>query len=235
MALELYPGLPALGAVIERLKHCSRVDEVVVATTTHASDDLLVSIAKDFKASYFRGSQDDVLGRVVSAAGQASAQAVVLVTGDCSCISPQLIDEGVTFFLGSDFDLVSNCLEDSYPVGIDLQVVRFEALRKSHEMALTEPYCRDTNNFEHTNYFIKTHPGLFRIYRYPAPGKYNRPDIQLALDTADDLEVMRRIYRNLYPQKRFFDIDDLLELFVNKPAVLDPLKGRCVDRTGIKQ
>lgn len=234
MALELYRGLPALGAVIERLSACPVLDGIIVATTGTSDDDLIVDIAKKFGASYFKGSVDDVLGRVVGAGEGMKADALVLVTGDCSCISPSLIDEGVDFFLAHSYDLVSNCLEDVYPIGIDLQIVRLEALKKAHTMACREEHRNNRNNFEHTNYFIRNHPDLFSLYRYPAKERHQRPDIQLALDTEADLKVISGIYARLYPKKKLFDLDDILDLLDKEPELLHPLKGANVNRTGIQ-
>ncbi|UCC95960.1 MAG: glycosyltransferase family protein [Candidatus Omnitrophota bacterium] len=225
MALELYPDLPALGAVIERLGTCKTLDEIVVATSQDSVDDTVVDIAKRFDAAYFRGSEDDVLRRVVGAAKKVEASVVVLVTGDCSCISFSLIDEGVEFFLKNGYAFVSNCLTEGYPVGIDLQVVHMDALAKADAMAHKKPYCDDSNNFEHTNFFISNHPELFSIYQYPVPEKYNQPHIQLALDTAADLQVLRNIYARLYPKNHFFDIDDILALLEREPDILRSVNG----------
>jgi spore coat polysaccharide biosynthesis protein SpsF len=232
MGLELYPGLPALGAVIERIKQAKMVEEVVVATTINKEDNLLRGLASQFGAKCFRGSEDDVLGRVVGAGRASKADILVLVTGDCSCISSSLIDAGVTFFLKNNYDLVSNCLEDTYPIGIDLQVVDFKALEKAYDMAKQEPYKEDKNNLEHTNFFMRSHPEVFSVYQYPASQKYQRPDIQLTLDTAADLEVIRNIYRRLYPKKKFFDIGDILELLDKEPGILKPQHGLKVNRLG---
>lgn len=234
MAVELYPGLPALGAVIKRLKAASRLDDIVVATTIKKDDDILVDIAARHDAGCFRGSETDVLGRVVGAGREYKADILVLVTGDCSCISPSLIDEGIDFFLKNDYDLVTNLIQETYPVGIDLQVVKYSSLAKSYEMAQLPGNRSNTNNFEHTNYFIRTHPDTFRIHHYIARDKYHRPDIILALDTPADLEVLRRIYSKLYPKNKYFDIDEILGLLNKEPDILKPLKGLNIDRVGIK-
>ena len=234
MAKELCPGLPALGAVIERLKACRRLDGVIVATTDAKDDDRLVSIAGDFGALYFRGSQADVLGRVVGAGETAGADILVLVTGDCSCVSPSLIDEGVEFFIKNRYDLVTNCLTAGYPAGIDLQVAKFASLKKAHVMAQREPYRSDPNNFEHTNFFLKNHPDIFSVYNYPVPDGYRFPELQLALDTPEDLEVIRAIYQKLYPLDRSFDLDSILDLLKREPGILEPLKSLKIDRLGYR-
>jgi predicted dehydrogenase len=157
----------------------------------------------------------------VGAGDKFGADIVVLVTGDCSCISPTLIDEGLEFFFAHSYDLVSNCLVDTYPIGIDLAVVRFNVLAKAHKICSNPPYCYDKNNFEHNCFFIQNHPELFSIYRYPATiRRYHRPDIKLALDTPTDLTLLQRIYSRLYPKNRFFDIDEILDLLNGESSIL---------------
>lgn len=233
MAKEIVPGLTALGAVIDRLKHSSTIQDIVVATTTDPQDDVLAQIASAHGISSFRGSEADVLGRVVGAGRSRQADILVLVTGDCTCVSPKVIDGVVHFFLDHEYDLVSNCVfEDSYPIGIDAQVVAMKALKRAYSLAQQPPYVGDKNNFEHTNFFIKHHPELFRVRQLPAPEKYRRPELALALDTPADLEVMRAIYTRLYPQNPTFDIDEILDILDTEPAILAPLTSLKVNRLG---
>lgn len=232
MALELYPGLPALGAVIERVKAAKQVDQVIVATSNKERDDEIEAIARTHGVDAFRGSEDDVLGRVIGAGEHGGADALVLVTGDCSCISPSVIDEGVSLFFSEGCDFLSNCLEDTFPQGIDAQVVSLEALKKAHDLASAEPHCQDSNNFEHANFFMRNHPELFSIYTYRAPQKYHRPDIELLLDTPQDLVVIRNIYERLHGRGKLFDVDDILELIDREPDILKDIIGLTVNRVG---
>jgi len=233
MALELYPGLSALGAVIERLKRLETIQEIVVATTNLPADNRLEEIAGKYGVRCFRGSEENVLGRVVGAGTLASADALVLATGDGSCVSPQVIDAVVRWYLDHEYDLVSNCVfEDSYPVGIDAQVVSFEALERAYGMAQKPLYAQDRNNFEHVNYFIKHHPELFRIYQYQAPEKYHHPEISCVLDTPTDLELMRGIYAKLYPKNPAFDVDDILSLISTDSQMLRAAQQQGVNRLG---
>lgn len=233
MVKEIYPGLTALGAVIERLKRAKTINEIVLATTTGESENALENIAHRYSIRSFRGSEEDVLGRVISAGKIARADMLVLVTGDGTCVSPTVIDEAVRFFLSHHYDLVSNCVfEDSYPIGIDAQVVSMDALERAYTMARKAPYISDKNNFEHTNFFIKHHPDLFRIHQYSAPAKYQHPELAFVLDTTADLEVMRGIYTKLYPQNPAFDLDDILKLIAREPEISKPLDGLAVNRLG---
>lgn len=232
MAAELYPGLPALGAVIERVRRAHRIDEVVVATSTEERDDAIVAIAEQFGVRAFRGSEEDVLGRVVGAGAFARADILVLITGDCSCISPAVLDAAIGEFSVRTCDFLSNCLEDTFPQGIDAQVVAFPALRRAYAMAREEPFCGNRNNFEHVHYFIRNHPDVFSIHRYAAPPKYHRPDLVLLLDTPMDLEMMRAIYTRFYPTNPQFDLDDILVLANTHPELFAAAQQSEINRIG---
>src|SRR5438046_1512335 len=60
-------GRPLLAILLERLSRAKGIDEIVVATTTNASDDLIVDVARGSGAGVHRGSEHDVLARVCGA------------------------------------------------------------------------------------------------------------------------------------------------------------------------
>jgi len=73
-------GKPILHYLVERLKSVPSIDEIVLATTINKTDDRLIEFAISENISYFRGSEDDVMLRVVEAADSVSADIVVEIT-----------------------------------------------------------------------------------------------------------------------------------------------------------
>ena len=65
--LEDVAGRPMLAQQLRRLAGCRLADELVVATTVNATDDEVVAVARGEGARWFRGSETDVLERVVLA------------------------------------------------------------------------------------------------------------------------------------------------------------------------
>ena len=61
-------GRPLLDLMIERLKKINFVDNIIIATTTNKEDDEIVNLAQNNGVIFFRGSENDVLGRVACAA-----------------------------------------------------------------------------------------------------------------------------------------------------------------------
>src|SRR2546422_5615394 len=117
-------GTPAIARLMTRLRRARLVDGIVLATTTHASDDPLVAWATASGVDLFRGSEDDVLLRVVEAHRMMRSDVIVEVTGDCPLLDPEVIDLGVETFLANDCDVVTNVITSSFPQGVDVQVFR---------------------------------------------------------------------------------------------------------------
>ncbi|MBZ4157055.1 hypothetical protein JYG50_25455, partial [Escherichia fergusonii] len=77
-------------------------DAIVLATSTSPADDAVEAWAKTEGVTLYRGSEDDVLNRVVEAQRSQKSDIVVEVTGDCTLLDPQIIDMGVETFLEND-------------------------------------------------------------------------------------------------------------------------------------
>ena len=58
---------PALKLLLKRVRSAEKLDEVIVATTDQPQDDAIEQLADSLGVDCFRGSEDDVLGRVVGA------------------------------------------------------------------------------------------------------------------------------------------------------------------------
>ena len=123
-------GRPALIRLVDRLRRATTLDAIVVATTAEPADDPLARAVEAAGIACFRGSESDVLNRVVEAHRTMATEIVVEVTGDCPLTDPKVIDHGVNTFLAHDVDVVSNVAKPSFPIGIDVQVFGLPALAK---------------------------------------------------------------------------------------------------------
>lgn len=172
--------------------HLDRLSEVgvpvIVATTTNASDDPLVTAALDRGIDVFRGSESDVLGRFSDAAADAGLDTVVRVTSDCPLIDPAPIRDGIRLFddLGDPYAYVSNVLERTFPRGFDFEVFSAAALHEAHRDALDAP------EREHvTPYLYNDRSG--RVTRHAITRDHDASRYRVTLDTTDDLTVIRRL------------------------------------------
>jgi spore coat polysaccharide biosynthesis protein SpsF len=218
-------GRPAIGRLVDRLRACKLVDDIVIATTTNATDDVLVDWARRNDVAVFRGSEDDVLGRVVGAQAQQRSDVVVEICGDCLLTDPQIVDMGIRTYFENDCDVVSNSRKRSFPMGINVQVFAFDALR---EVAATidDPAVR-----EHVSLYFYEHPELYRLVHLVAPERWSLPDCRTQLDYPEDLAFITTVYERLEPEFGLtFGIEEFTALLRREPALRE-INGHCLERS----
>jgi spore coat polysaccharide biosynthesis protein SpsF len=185
-----------------------------------------------------------VLDRYYQAATQAKADVIVRITADCPVIDPSLIDDAVNalegrfegmpeptpdkFLFSADF--VCNRLPPpwhrTYPIGLDVEVCTFEALKKAWNRA-KEPQQR-----EHAMPYFYEGVELNKINRRLEYGISPRGyrvallhhttdfgDYRWTVDTPEDLEFMRQIYSR-FDGRDDFSWKELLDLVHNEPQLM---------------
>ncbi len=220
-------GRPMMLLQIERIRNASRIDRLVVATSTDASDDVLVERCEAEGVESARGSLEDVLDRFYQVARKFVPDHVIRLTGDCPLIDPEVLDAVIAFHVENVFDYTSNTLDDlTFPNGLDVEVMRFSCL----EWAWKE--ARLPSEREHVTPYIYNHRGLFRLGAFS--GKPDLSDLRWTVDEPDDLEFVRRIYEALYPINPAFRTRDILALLERDPA-LSSINNRFQRNEGMKK
>lgn len=219
MSSSRLPGkvlLPAAGREmlahqVDRVRRAARVDRICIATTGSAADDRIAALAGRERVAVFRGSEDDVLDRFARAAETVGATVVIRLTGDCPLIDPVLIDDAVAGFTSTatPLDYLSNGLELTWPVGLDIEVMTIAALRAAAAEA-TDRFDR-----EHVTPFIYRNPDRFRIRNIRCPEALSMH--RWTLDEPADYELIRRVFEALLPGKPDFGWRDVLELLAAHP------------------
>jgi spore coat polysaccharide biosynthesis protein SpsF len=204
-----------LGLMIERLQYARTIDEIVVATTVNASDDPIVELAEELNVGCFRGSEEDVLARVLGAARHFEGDVIVETTGDCPLNDPAIVDKVVSDYKIGGADFVSNNLEYSTPIGTDVRVFSTESL------AEIDRVTQDPTDREHVSLHYWEHPEKYRLRNVRTELPPGVTDLRLTVDTAEDFELVRLVFEDLYPKKKIFCLADILELFQRKPELAE--------------
>lgn len=208
-------GQPALTRLVRRLRRCTTLHGMVLATTVNPGDDILAAWAQTERVPVYRGSEEDVLARVVAAHQAMDADVVVEITGDCVLLDPEIIDWGVLTFLANDCDVVTNARQPSFPMGVDVQVYRLPALA---EVART---VHDAAVREHVSLYFYEHPERYRIIHLCAPPRWHGPGYRLQLDYPEDLRFITEVYRRLAPlYGDAFGLDEIMGVLRREPALL---------------
>lgn len=207
-------GIPLLQLMIERVKRSKYIDGIVIATVDNDENLPIVSLAKSLGVNFFKGSEENVLERVVGAGKYFQADTLVQLTGDCPLIDPELIDECVEEFLLGKVDYVANELVRTYPIGFDVAVMSLKTL----ESTISMPDLSDADK-EHVTTYIVDRPHIFIQKNIFAPKFLDRPELSITLDTKEDFEVIREIVTNLGKKDLFFSANKIIEFLDARPDI----------------
>jgi spore coat polysaccharide biosynthesis protein SpsF len=198
-------GKPLLQFLIERLKAVKIINQIVIAATTNKTDDVLERFATKMRVKCFRGSEDDVMGRVLSAAERFQADIIVDVTGDCPIIDCDLVDQAIQVYLhNKKVDYVNNNNIRSYPDGMDVQVFSYKILKKSYKMTTK------SLEKEHITLHIRNNPKIFNTINIIAPKYLNWPELGLTLDEKADYNFLKKIIEHFYNKNPLFTCYDII-------------------------
>ena len=214
-------GQPMLVRVLERVQRARLLDQVVVATTTDASDDLLVDFCRERGYSCLRGNQFDVLDRYYQVALQLQAQVVVRITGDCPLIDPGLIDEAIAIFQESRVDFLANRLPPpfhrSFPIGLDIEMCTFAALERAwheadqmFEREHVMPYLYEGVILqpESPTRSSGVSPHGFRVLQLQYVP--NLGDLRWTVDTVEDLAFVQQVFSHFNQRDDFTWLEALV-------------------------
>jgi spore coat polysaccharide biosynthesis protein SpsF len=210
-------GSPMLQRVIDRVCMTKRVQKIVVATTTHPSDDILANWCEENNVTCYRGYMQDVLDRFYQAALEISPDLIARITADCPVIDPGLIDATISACIENKLDFSTTRLPPpfhrTYPIGLDVEVSTFAALEEAWQAADT--------NFEREHVFPYLYEVQDRFKIQVLDYKEDYGALRWTVDTAEDLALIEKIYAHFLPRIDFtwLEILDLVKCHPELTAI----------------
>ena len=214
MLKDLHEGRSTLEVMVDRVRQAVTPDEIVVATSTEPGDDAIQAEAEELGVSCYRGSETDVLSRVLEAGQAHDADVICETTGDCPLHDPAIIDQVCASYLDSpDADYVSNVLARRWPNGFDVEVFGIETLQQVANVT------SDPKHREHVTTYIRANPEEFTTFNVSPPPRLHDLSKRVTLDYPEDLELIRAVLAELYPENPEFDAYDVVVLLDDRPDI----------------
>jgi len=208
-------GKPVMAHMIERHRRSRYMDEVVVATTVNATDDPVVALCKEMDCAYYRGSEADVLGRIVEAGKAHGADILVQGMADSPLVDWRIVDRLIEMLETEGADVASNEFgERKYPDGFDMRVYRFEILRNLEEEHKEEEYR------EHAGYQLRNDSSAYVRALLSAEGDMFWPELRLTLDTKEDYQLISAVFDELYIGNPYFSADEVVAFLKKRPDLV---------------
>jgi spore coat polysaccharide biosynthesis protein SpsF len=208
--MMLANGKPIISYLINRLKKVPSLDHIIMATTSNDTDNPLVELASKMNIDYFRGSEANVMLRVIESAESVSSETVVSITGDCPLIDPIIIEQAIQTFIQNECDYVNNAYIPGYPGGMNVQVYSLDSLKRSYNMT-TEPL-----DLEHVTSHILRNPKIFKHIYMIAPMDLSWPEISFELDEQNDYDFLKKIIEH-FDTEEIFSCKQVIDLLQENP------------------
>ena len=178
-------NMPIIDWLTHRVGKAAQVDETIVAIPDTPLDKILLDHLKDRGIRYFSGSENDVLGRMCSAAREAEATTVLRICADNPLIDHEAIDLLIEHFRNNHPDYAYNHIPHGnlWPDGLGAEILARETLEQINQKA------QKAEQREHCLNYIHDHSEDFNIHTFDPPQKeLRRPEIKLDLDCVEDYQ-----------------------------------------------
>ena len=201
-------GKPMIEILLTRLSQSKEINQIVVATSTERENDNLQILVESLGYECTRGSENDVLNRFYSSAKKIGADVVLRITGDCPLVDSEMVDTCIKEFKSLAVDYYSNTMPETFPDGLDIEVMLFSSLERAHNEAESlfdrehvTSYIRNSETFSKGNL---TNPEDLSKRRW-------------TVDEPEDFIIINRVFEYFYPNI-LFSWKDVYDLQKNNPS-----------------
>ena len=223
--LKKFGNETTLSLLVKRLKTCKFLDDIVIATTINSKDDLICNWCLENDISFFRGSEKDVLDRVVKSHEQMNSDLIIEITGDCPFTDPKIVDLAIENYLNRDVDVVTNCGNNlTWPMGVYAQVFSLKNLKWVNDN------INDAAVHEHVSLYFYENTNLYKIHELIAPKKVSYPQMRIVLDYKEDYLFLTQIYENLFAEYGlYFSLNEIINFLDTRPELLE-INKNCIEK-----
>jgi len=176
--------------VIERIQESELIDSFILATSINPDDDVFRDIASKHAIDFVRGSEEDVVSRMVKAVyqGPVLPDIIVRVCSDNPLLMPSIVDEAIKLLVDYDGDVVTPFEHNTYPFGYSMVIMTRGCLEKIDQKAKEKLYR------EHVENFCFETSEDFRIFYQCAPEPLHFSELNLTMDYEVDYIRLKRFH-----------------------------------------
>ena len=204
-------GVTILEQLIKRIKMQNFIKEIIVATTINKKDDVIINCLKKLKIKYFRGSENNLIKRVYSAAEHFNITDIIQLTSDNPLIDIKILKQLVQIYKKKKYDFVTNSYYRTFPIGTDIRIFNTKKLKEIEKLV--------PKKFkQHTAYYFLKNFKKLNSFNLCANKNYNHPDLRLTLDYPADFKVLKIIFYKMKKYK-YFNILKVINYLNKNPKI----------------
>jgi spore coat polysaccharide biosynthesis protein SpsF len=204
---------PILQHVYDRCKISDQINDIIVATTTHESDDPLIDYCQRNGIKYFRGSENDVLERIYLTALKFDIKTLVRVTADNPLVGFDVIDYMINEHQKHKSEFTSGYHSKTFPNGTVVSIIEHNILEYLNN------YVQDPKHREHVITDIELIKKHFVTYFPEAPIQWRRPELRYCIDTESDFQLVKQVMESTCGQGKQPTTSDIITFLDNHDSI----------------
>ena len=181
--LKYLNGKTVVEHLVMRLKHSKLLDDIVVLTSSNYENDRLCEVLDKASIRYFRGSEEDVLGRFIAANKVIEADKVVRITADSPFICPEIVDSLIR--RSNEVNAEYGYLSENFAEGVDCEVINAGVLTQIGQLASL------ASEREHVTLYLFNHPSYCAMFELQ--NSTDDSTLRFTLDTPQDWRVVTKV------------------------------------------
>ena len=207
--------------VVERLKNCSQVDQIVITTVADPENEPLRQYAKQHGLTcyWYQGDVEHVTNRLRCAAEDVGADICILLSAD----SPLVHSPGIDLLIAELRSVPKAEIVGGHPTPGDrpapllsgVSVARTSCWQLADDLSDTPELKR------HQFPVIRKQEDKFRVHNFALPEWYYREGPRLSVDTFADLEFMNAVYHRLQAIGEEFNLAAVVKLCEREPKWME--------------
>jgi len=183
-------GTPILDRIIERCLSVKGINGVVLCTSTNSEDAELENHAKKYNIEFFKGSEDDVLDRLLSAALHFKYDAFISITADNPLFSTEISEEYVKWNAIEHLDFI---FANGLPIGCMPYFLSTKALQVA-------TFMKQASDTEIWGPFVNR-PDFFKVGYLSIMNSPFNEEKRLTCDYSEDYQLFEEIFNNFQSDK----------------------------------
>ena len=188
------------------------IDKVVFCTTDSSTDDNLATLLSKNGAKVYRGSEENVLKRMMLAIDDNEGYEIILrITGDDILVDPSSLKKTINTFNINNSDY---CDAKGLPSGTEAEIFSKKILK------FINSNYEDTSGSEYLTNFVLNLKEHFNTSSLDVDTNF--PSLRLTLDTEPDFKVIDKllISMNKIGRTYNYDINDIYDFFKNNKKLI---------------
>jgi spore coat polysaccharide biosynthesis protein SpsF len=185
--LQLVNGIPMIVRQFLRIRN--KLDyPVIVATSSHRTDQKLIKVLIKYNIPYFRGDLKNVIKRFVDCGKKFKFKNIIRVGGDDPFIDPEGIEKLINFQNKKNLDLLYTSHKNGWPYGCAAELFSTKVLKKINKKNLSK-FDR-----EHIIPYFFNNRKKFYIKKIYSPKSIRNIRMFLSVDYKKDFYIVKKIF-----------------------------------------